>query len=200
MAAYIGVGQVIDFSQGKIHAAHTASHVASASGNKEDSALLERHIEELSKAESIDQVNAESLEEMIVASLKFLRSDGEMSGMKQAIMGVTAPEMLWDDIRWFLFESDTKSIFDAQGKLVDYMYFRFDVAKLSSEYDIPICFIQGDSDWITPTDMVAEYYSGITAEKKEMVTIENAGHVPFLDNPGQFCRAIETFLSGCGIE
>lgn len=85
-------------------------------------------------------------------------------------------------------------------KLVDYMYFRFDVAKLSSEYDIPICFIQGDSDWITPTDMVAEYYSGITAEKKEMVTIENAGHTPFLDNPGRFCKAIETFLSGCGIE
>ena len=137
---------------------------------------------------------------MIIASLKLLRSDGEMSGVEQAIMGVTAPEMLWDDMRWFLFESDTKSIFDAQGKLVDYMYFRFDVAKLSSEYDIPICFIQGDSDWITPTDMVAEYYSGITAEKKEMVTIENAGHTPFLDNPGRFCKAIETFLSGCGIE
>lgn len=200
VAAYIGVGQVTDFSQGKIHAAQIASQAASAGGNKEDSALLERHIEELSKAESIDQVNAESLEEMIIASLKLLRSDGEMSGVEQAIMGVTAPEMLWDDMRWFLFESDTKSIFDAQGKLVDYMYFRFDVAKLSSEYDIPICFIQGDSDWITPTDMVAEYYSGITAEKKEMVTIENAGHTPFLDNPGRFCKAIETFLSGCGIE
>ena len=68
-------------------------------------------------------MNAESLEEMIIASLKFLRSDGEMSGIEQTIMGVAAPEMLWDDMRWFLFESDTKSIFDAQGKLVDYMYF-----------------------------------------------------------------------------
>ena len=48
--------------------------------------------------------------------------------------------------------------------------------------------------------MVAEYYSGITAEKKEMVTIENAGHTAFLDNPGRFCKAIEAFLSGCGIE
>lgn len=200
VAAYIGVGQVTDFSQGKIHAAQIASQAAFASGNKEDSALLERHIEELSKAESIDQVNAESLEEMIITSLKYLRPDGEMSGVEQAIVGVTAPEMLWDDMRWFLFESDTKNIFDVQGKLVDYMYFRFDVAKLSSEYDIPICFIQGDSDWITPTDMVAEYYSGITAEKKEMVTIENAGHTPFLDNPGRFCEAIETFLSGCEIE
>lgn len=200
VAAYIGVGQITDFRRGKIYAAEVAFQVALDSGNEQDLETLKRCIDEVSKVESIDQVDAESLEEMVVSSRKYLRSDGEMSDMEQLLIGIAAPEMAWDDVRWLLFESDTKNIIEAQKDLVNYMYFKFDVWHLGSEYDIPICFIQGDSDWITPTDMVTEYYSGVSAEKKEMVTIEDAGHTPFLDSPEQFCEAVETFLSGCGIE
>ena len=77
------------------------------------------------------------------------------------------------------------------------MYFQFDVMKLNKEYDIPICFIQGDSDWVTPTSLVNDYYEVIVSDKKEMIVINNAGHTPFLDNPEQFCVAVKTFLSEC---
>lgn len=74
VAAYIGVGQITDFLRGKIHAAEVASQAALDSGNKQDFEMLKKCIDEFSKTESIDQVNAESLEEMVLTTLKYLRS------------------------------------------------------------------------------------------------------------------------------
>lgn len=134
---------------------------------------------------------------MIIISTKYLKCDGEMSGIKQIFAAVTSPEMLWNDVKWFLFASDTQNIITFQNSLVDYMYFQFDVMKLSKEYDIPICFIQGDSDPITPTGLVDNYYESIISDEKRMIVINNAGHTPFLDKPKQFCEAVKTFLSEC---
>lgn len=66
---------------------------------------------------------------------------------------------------------------------------------LSKDYDFPICFIQGDSDYITPTALVQDYYSQLEIEKKELIVIDNAGHTPFLDSPEKFCEAVKNFLS-----
>ena len=197
VSAYIGVGQVTDFSQGKIYAAESAIQMAMKNGSNEDAEYLESCIEQLSKTESIEKLDVKSLEKMIITSTKYLKCNGEMSGIEQIFAAITSPEMSWNDARWFLFASDTQNIIASQNDLVDYMYFQFDITDLSEDYNIPICFIQGDSDWITPTDMVVDYYSRISAEKKEMVTINNAGHTPFLDDPEQFCKAVKDFLSEC---
>ena len=71
--------------------------------------------------------------------------------------------------------------------------------RVNDASDIPICFIQGEGDWIAPTDMIAEFYSSITAPNKKLAIIENAGHTPFLDEPERFCVEVEGFLSECGI-
>ena len=197
VAAYISIGQVTDFLQGKIYAAESAAQIAAENGNKEDTEFLEQCIERLSKTEGIAKLDIKSLEEMIITSTKYLKCDGEMSGIKRIFAAITSPEMSWNDARWFLFASDTQNIITFQKNLVDYMYFQFDVMKLSKEYDIPICFIQGKSDWITPTSLVNDYYEVIATDKKEMIVINNAGHTPFLDNPEQFCEAVKTFLSEC---
>lgn len=197
VAAYIGVGQVTNFSQGKIYAAENAARIAAENGNKDDTEFLEQCTERLSKTEGIAKLDIKSLEEMIITSTKYLKCDGEMSGIKRMFAAVTSPEMLWNDAKWFLFASDTQNIITSQNSLVDYMYFQFDVMTLSKEYDIPICFIQGDSDWITPTSLVSDYYGIIASDKKEMIVINNAGNTPFLDNPEQFCEATKTFLSEC---
>ena len=197
VAAYIGVGQVTNFSHGKIYAAENAAQIASENGNKEEVEFLERCIEQLSETEDIEKLDVKSLEEMIIKSIKYLKCDGEMSGTKQIFTAITSPEMSWNDAKWFLFASDTQNIITSQNSLVNYMYFQFDIMNLNKKYDIPICFIQGNSDWITPTSLVNDYYEAIVSDKKEIITINNAGHTPFLDNPEQFCEAVKTFLSEC---
>lgn len=197
VAAYIGVGQVTNFSQGKIYAAESAVQMATANGNNEDAEFLEHCMEQLSETEGIEKLDVKSLEKMIITSTKYLKCNGEMPGTQQIFTAITSPEMSWNDVKWFLFASNTQNIFSSQSNLVDYMYFEFDVMDLASEYDIPICFIQGDSDWITPTNLVENYYSGVKAGKKEMFIISNAGHTPFLDDPEQFCEAVKSFLVEC---
>jgi pimeloyl-ACP methyl ester carboxylesterase len=195
VSAYIGVGQVTDFSEGKIYAATTAAKIATASGNSDDAKILAQGANQLSETNSIEKLDVKTIEEMIITTAKYLQGEGEMSGVKQMFTGITSPEMSWSDAKWFLFASNTQNIIASQNKLIDYMYFRFDIANLSREYDVPICFIQGEDDYITPTKLVEDYYLSVTTEKKEIVTIENAGHTPFLDNPKQFCEAVKAFLS-----
>lgn len=197
VSTYIGVGQVTNFSQGKIYAAERAAYMAMEKGSNQDAELLERCILQLSETEGIENLDVKSLEQMIITSTKYLKCNGEISGTEQIFTAITSPEMSWNDAKWFLFASNTQNIITSQNNLMDHMYFQFDAIDLSEKYDIPICFIQGSSDWITPTDLVDNYYSRITAKKKEMIIINNAGHTPFLDNPEQFCEAIKTFLSEC---
>lgn len=196
--AYIGVGQVTNFLRGKIYAAECARKKAAESGNNKDVNLLARGIRQLTATDNIEKLDIKLLEKMIAVSIKYLKCGGEMSGFEQMISAMTSPEMSWNDAKWFLFASSgTQNIISSQGNLVDYLYFQFDVMDFANEYDIPICFIQGDSDWITPTDMVADYYSTVSSKQKEMVVINNAGHTPFLDRPEQFCNAVVAFLAEC---
>lgn len=195
VSAYIGVGQVVDFSQGKVYAAQCAYDKAQDSVNTADAQLLDRHIKQFGTPESIDNIDIKTLEEMIITSLKYLRCDGEMSGMTQMFTGITSPEMNLNDIKWFLSASNTKNIFDSQHDLVNYMYCEFDLNELDLGNDVPICFIQGEGDWTTPTGMVKEYCASQSSENIDMVVIENTGHTPFLDNPEDFCEAVKEFLA-----
>lgn len=190
VAAYIGIGQVTDFKQGKIYAALTAIQKSS----DKDAHLLKNYIQSFQKTGCIDELNVKELEQMVLLSLKYLKGSGELSPMRQMYIAVTSPEFSWNDLKWFLAASDSENIMNCQKELVEYMYFDFNVEKISNEYSIPICFIQGESDWITPTDMVKCYYDTISVSSKKFVVIDNAGHTPFLDNPEKFCDEVRQFL------
>ena len=168
---------------------------AATKGYKNDAEFLERSAERLSQTRNIDTLDIDSLERMVTTSTKYLKHKGEMSGTKQMLTALTSPQMLWNDVKWFLFASRTQNILASQKNLVNHMYFQFDVKNLSRSYNIPICFIQGDNDWITPTDLVSDYYETIAVVNKEMIIISDAGHTPFLDNPKRFCDAAKAFLS-----
>ncbi len=190
VTAYIGIGQVTDFKQGKIYAAQTAIQKSS----DKDALLLENYIQTFQKAGCIDELNVKELEQMILLSLKHLKGSGELSSIKQMFLAVTSPEFLRNDLKWFLTASNSENIMNCQKELVEYMYFDFNVEKTGNGYSLPICFIQGESDWITPTDMVKSYYDTISASSKKFVVIDSAGHTPFLDNPEQFCDEVRQFL------
>ena len=89
------------------------------------------------------------------------------TGQKKAVRDVTdariVVEVSLSDAKWFMFSSSTSNIFESQSKLVDYMYFAFDVNNFKNEYNFPICFIQGSHDWITPTDLVKDYYKKLNS-------------------------------------
>ncbi|KFI64245.1 alpha/beta fold hydrolase [Bifidobacterium cuniculi] len=190
VSAYIGTGQVVDFKQGKIEAAHAAT----ALSDRQTAMRLEEDARSFAQTESVDDMDAIRLERMVVDSLKPLRGDRELSGMQQLWFGLTSPDFTMQDLRWLLAASDSERIIRSQRELVNYMYYRYRLADITIPDTIPVCFIQGQSDWITPSMMVRDLCRSMPNHDRRYIEIAGAGHTPFLDNPTAFNIQATRFL------
>ena len=194
VSAYVGIGQVTQFAKGKTYSANKAIQIAEKQENLKDAERLRTLVNEFEQAENIEELNIKELEEMILISSKYLKSKGEMSTLKQMVTAMTSPHININDAKWFLFASSTENIISTQNKLMDYMYFGFDINDVALPENVPLYFIQGDCDYITPTDMVQSYYDSIDVEDKCILIIEDVGHTPFLDNPDEFYESVKSCL------
>jgi pimeloyl-ACP methyl ester carboxylesterase len=52
-----------------------------------------------------------------------------------------------------------------------------DLRPLGTAFRVPVIFIQGTEDTLTPTTLVKDYFDSISAPRKEFVLIPNAGHL-----------------------
>ena len=64
------------------------------------------------------------------------------------------------------------------------------VPGLGTDFEIPVIFIQGSEDKLSPTSMVRQYYYSIAAPEKKMIVLENAGHLAILRNRALFRDAL----------
>lgn len=195
VSAYIGVGQAVDFDAGKILAAKAAIDVAEKLGKKQDVCVLRESIKVFSKSRKVSELDIDNFETMVFTSLKYLLAKGQISIPKEVWLGITSPDMSSGELRWFFNAADTYKSFKLEKMLVDFAYFEFDTKQLGSSFDVPVFFLQGESDWITPTSMVQDYYELITAPQKNIVIMKNTGHTPFLDDPAAFADGIKKLLS-----
>jgi pimeloyl-ACP methyl ester carboxylesterase len=61
-----------------------------------------------------------------------------------------------------------------------------DLASLGFEFQIPVVFIEGDADDITPSGPAEQYFKQITAPHKDFVLVHGGDHfIPF-DRPDRF--------------
>jgi len=72
--------------------------------------------------------------------------------------------------------------------------FGYDISNVK-EYTVPIYYILGRHDTMTPSTIVAEYFETIHAPEKGLYWIENAGHLPDTDNPSAFFSAIREIIT-----
>ncbi len=61
-----------------------------------------------------------------------------------------------------------------------------DLRKKQLEFSVPMFFIQGENDNVTPTSLVADYISMIAAPAKKMDVVPTAGHFVMWTHPVEF--------------
>ena len=66
----------------------------------------------------------------------------------------------------------------------------FDVEKLGCRYEIPIYYINGDTDIQTPYELAKEYYEKTVAPDKDFFTLSNCAHCWDLDAPEQMAEVM----------
>lgn len=59
---------------------------------------------------------------------------------------------------------------------------------------VPYVAIVGSDDWITPKELIRNYYESLDAPQKRYIEIPGAQHYAFLDKPHEFQEAVRTLI------
>ena len=62
------------------------------------------------------------------------------------------------------------------------------------EYQMPVYFFVGISDYTTPHELISEYFEKVSAPHKEIIYFQNSAHFPFFEEPEEFCRQLKRIL------
>lgn len=61
-------------------------------------------------------------------------------------------------------------------------------------FEVPVYFLMGRHDHITPIELVEEYYARIEAPRKGLVRFEHSAHSPNLEEPRRFQEVLVSLL------
>jgi pimeloyl-ACP methyl ester carboxylesterase len=62
--------------------------------------------------------------------------------------------------------------------------------KLISTVEVPVYFIHGKYDGVSPYDVAVMFYNHLEAKQKKFTTFENSAHMPHYDEPEQFANLL----------
>lgn len=195
VSAYIGVGQAVDFDTGKVFAAEQAIKEAEKLGKDKDAEALKEATGIFASSKSASKTDIDNLDKITRTVNKYLPAEKQISLAYQAFIGLSSPDMNFNDLKWFINAVNTKKMFNLVEPLINYSYYEFDTSNINSSFDVPMYFIQGEDDWITPTPMVKDYFETVSAPDKDLIILQGCGHTPFFDDPAEFAESIKAVLS-----
>ena len=79
----------------------------------------------------------------------------------------------------------------------------FDARKTSLSYGVPMYFLLGDLDYVTPVPLVQAFVKEISAPHKEVIILEGDGHNAIFTDPDRFLAVLVDRLGirgRCGSE
>ncbi|GKX29480.1 proline iminopeptidase [Vallitalea longa] len=196
ISAYIGIGQSINAMKGEELAFKTAIDMAQSDSKIEYINNLQDTWNKISRQKNVNKEFMMDFIKMRKLIAQYLTCSDEMSPIKTMWLYFTSSEMSLRDLKFLLKNSNLDNRFKYGVMLDEYVFFHFDINEYPKNYQVPVYFISGDSDCIPPHIMIEEYFNSITAPDKKMFLIKKAGHLPFLDNPKDFCEVVEEILKG----
>jgi len=88
----------------------------------------------------------------------------------------------------------TVTIRQFHGVALDGPEMSVDLPPTSSEFQIPVVFIQGEQDHSTPAVLARDYFERISAPQEAYVAIEGGGHAAIIGSLDQFRSALDTYV------
>ena len=187
VSAYIGVGQFMDI-ESEIYSYNDALEKAKAKGD--DTSDMENAYKQYCENKSL--VNMMALRSH---TIKYHHAPKEADTLWT---GIASPYMGIDDIRWFFKQlGPLENYIALNQKLFDIIQ-NCNLRDYGQEYTVPVGFISGADDWVTPVKYSEDYYNYISAPEKNFAIIDGCGHSPQYDDPEEFCNTLKNMLSEFG--
>lgn len=179
--AYIGVGQVVDMMENERTAYGETLALAKKAGNQ-------KHIRALEKMGDYPPSDPEALLKLLPKMRKIQEAydDGPASGSGLGDLIKTArrsPSFQWGDFVSFL------RIMQVNRPLYPQML-SFSLYHQSPRYQVPVHYILGAADTITPTSLGTAYFQTIDAPHKTLTIVPGAGHNPMYERPEDCAAAL----------
>ena len=180
--AWVAVGQMVDFRDSELCSTREAIRLARVAGRARDADWMEGKLGWLRVLRRLDQAAASKLLRLRTHKERYLPAQ---YSNRMGILRLGSPDMTWSDLRWIcrfdrLIQMNL-ALYDAL--LTPGRSSMYDV---SMRYEVPVLMLTGENDWTTPWRMARDYFQQIAAPSREFLTIEGAGHLPFLDRPEEF--------------
>lgn len=178
--AYVGVGQLVNFNEGQ---RITFDHCYELAGSRD-----KKKIEIMRN--NTGALSPESLQKACV-DLEKMQTKYKLAGYKDGnfkLMSIVmkSPVFVLSDMIPIITAMKTNiNLFPCVGRCDLHSY---------TTFSIPIYFLCGKNDWQAPGSIVEKYYAKITAPKKGLYWIENAGHFTDLDNPKEYTKVLNEIL------
>jgi len=182
VVAFVGTGVVVNMRQGMLKASYD---------RLQDELMQKNATKDLEKLIALgDYPNVDKVDfhKNVVQFQKIQSKYGHSVDIGKMIkLGMKSPVFKLSDIYYLAKGSKLSSVLFTN--LLEY-----DILDIT-EYQLPVYYILGRDDWQVPSTTAADYFETITAPKKGLYWIENAGHLAEIDNPTDFCCAIKEIIS-----
>lgn len=178
---YIGVGQVVSMMENERTAYREVSEMARKAGNK-------KHLQALEQLGDYPPSDPKLLLKLLPKLRKIQEAydDGPVSGSGMGEMLKTirrSPSFRWSDLASFM------QIMKVNRPLHLQML-SFNLSDLPARYQVPVHYILGEVDTITPTSLGKAYFDTIDAPRKTITLIPGAGHNPMYERPEEYAAAL----------
>lgn len=181
VAGYIGYGQGVPGTAQDRHYYEFVKAKVMQSGDEAQIAAIKQVSEnfpDIPREDYFEQYNA-------IAALGF---ENGYDFMGEDVFEIYASSPTWT--------GQDEEIAPSLEKLNEALYadILFDWETSTSQYAIPVYYILGRWDEMTSSQIAAEYFAKITAPKKGLYWIEEAGHLLDTDKPAEFWGTVKEIL------
>ena len=185
VSALISVSQMVDFKGSEKISSREAARRARAAGHERDAECIEARLAKVQGLRTFGSEEARALLALRRSTERYLPGQG---GGRLLPFTIFSPYMTWADLRWLLeFQTSVRvnrPLFEAL------LEEDASLSRCCLRFEVPVILVSGAEDWTTPRVLARQYFEAIAAPRKQFLTVEHAGHLPFLDRPEAFSAAL----------
>lgn len=184
-SAYIGISQVVNMADNERVGYEKTLEVAKAAGNQKDIKALEAVApyppSKYGSSYMADMITVRTYQSKYGLSVNM--------GLSDVIHILATPYYSFNELKNSFIFSQQKVLND-QGDIARFLIEEADARNYGADYQVPVYYIMGANDYNSPYLLAKAFFDEIVAPDKQVFSIPDADHMPFLSSKAEFDRIL----------
>ncbi len=179
---YVSISQVVDMRESERYSYNFAKEVAQ---NKSDVKLINQ-LEDI--GEPVDGAFKGGVKDMLKQRAALLKLGGVLYEKQSYKLMITAYNKAKETGLKDMIVIKKSSELSLQALWKDVL--ATDFIQQEIEFKVPVCFISGQHDQITPSYLIKSFYDHVSAPQKDFYMFENSAHFPYMEEADKFMNIV----------